>query len=217
MKRIMLEEKVLATVQTPTWVKLQENGSFTLSTEVEAQGVVIDGQVYHVIGRAAVDGLQDVLVIDIDETVYQKEQEKNLQAATLPAAIVFVTLAEAQQLDDVTVSEHPELFSDWVEGMDYEVKTIRRDPEDGKLYRCEQKHTSQAGWEPHNTPAMWTQISDPSVEYPDWRQPIGVQDSYAKGDKVTDDGKKWISEVDNNVWKPGVYGWTEVKEDDDNE
>ena len=213
MKRIMLEEKVLATVQTPTWVKLQENGSFTLSTEVEAQGVVIDGQVYHVIGRAAVDGLQDVLVIDIDETIYQKEQEKNLQAATLPAAIVFVTLAETKQLDDVTVREHAELFSNWVPGMEYGVGAVRNDPEDGNLYRCEQKHTSQAGWEPHAVPALWTKIPGLGVEYPQWGQPIGSRDSYPKGAKVTDEGKKWVSEVDNNVWKPGVFGWAEEKED----
>ena len=34
--------------------------------------------------------------------------------------------------------------------------------------------------------------------------------SYAKGDKVTYNGKTWVSEVDNNIWEPGVYGWEEV-------
>ena len=23
-------------------------------------------------------------------------------------------------------------------------------------------------------------------------------------------GKTWVSLADNNVWEPGVYGWTEV-------
>ena len=23
-------------------------------------------------------------------------------------------------------------------------------------------------------------------------------------------GKTWISDIDNNVWEPGVYGWTEL-------
>jgi hypothetical protein len=31
-----------------------------------------------------------------------------------------------------------------------------------------------------------------------------------KGDKVLWDGKVWVSAIDNNVWMPGVYGWTEV-------
>ena len=33
---------------------------------------------------------------------------------------------------------------------------------------------------------------------------------YAKGDKVTHNGKTWQSTTDNNVWEPGVYGWEEV-------
>ena len=31
-----------------------------------------------------------------------------------------------------------------------------------------------------------------------------------KGDKVTHNGLRWISEADSNVWEPGVYGWTNI-------
>ena len=31
-----------------------------------------------------------------------------------------------------------------------------------------------------------------------------------KGDKVTYNGKTWVSTVDNNVWAPETYGWEEV-------
>ena len=24
-------------------------------------------------------------------------------------------------------------------------------------------------------------------------------------------GKTWVSDIDNNVWEPGVYGWTEAE------
>ncbi len=175
--------------------------------------MVVDGQVYHILGREALEGHEDVMVTEIDEMIYQREQEERLQAASLPAAIIFVTLAEAKQLNDVTVREHAELFSNWVPGMEYGAGVVRNDPEDGNLYRCGQKHTSQAGWEPHTVPAIWAKISDPEEEYPQWSQPICSLDCYHKGDKVTDEGKKWISEADNNVWKPGVFGWVEVKED----
>lgn len=30
-----------------------------------------------------------------------------------------------------------------------------------------------------------------------------------KGDTVSYDDKIWVSDVDNNVWQPVVYGWTE--------
>lgn len=28
--------------------------------------------------------------------------------------------------------------------------------------------------------------------------------------KTSHNGKKWVSEIDGNVWEPGVYGWVEV-------
>lgn len=38
-------------------------------------------------------------------------------------------------------------------------------------------------------------------------QPVGAHDSYMKDDQTSHNGYRWISEVDNNVWEPGVYGW----------
>ena len=51
-------------------------------------------------------------------------------------------------------------------------------------------------------------IPDPDV-IPEWEQPDSTN-PYSKGDKVTHNGKTWVSDVDNNVWEPGVYGWSEV-------
>ena len=78
----------------------------------------------------------------------------------------------------------------------------------GLLYRCVQAHTSQAGWSPDLTPALWTRVS--IEEWPEWVQPTGAQDAYMAGDKVSHNGKHWVSAVDNNTWEPGIYGWTEV-------
>lgn len=73
------------------------------------------------------------------------------------------------------------------------------------LYRCVQAHTSQNGWEPTQTPALWTRIS--LEEFPEWVQPTGSQDVYNEGDKVTYNGEHYVSMVDSNVWRPDVYGW----------
>lgn len=51
----------------------------------------------------------------------------------------------------------------------------------------------------------------PTEEYPAWVQPTGAHDAYPQGAKVSHNGKKWTSDVANNVWEPGVYGWTEVQ------
>lgn len=81
---------------------------------------------------------------------------------------------------------------------------------DGVLYRCLQPHTSQATWTPTDAPSLWAKIlvPDPDIT-PEWEQPDSTN-PYMKGDKVTHNGKTWVSDIDNNVWEPGVYGWSEA-------
>jgi hypothetical protein len=76
-----------------------------------------------------------------------------------------------------------------------------------KLYKCVQAHTAQDNWTPDATPALWTPIS--VEEYPLWVQPTGAHDAYMIGDKVTFEGKRYISVIDNNTWSPTAYpqGW----------
>ena len=81
------------------------------------------------------------------------------------------------------------------------------------LYRCLTAHTSQDSWKPDVAPSLWVRIDDPAIEWPEWRQPTGSTDAYPKGAKVSHNGKHWISNVDANVWEPGVYGWTEAEEE----
>ena len=114
--------------------------------------------------------------------------------------------ALSASLSDETALTGVELFPPWSVGKAY--ATGDRLQYEGTLYKCVQGHTSQADWTPPVTPALWTAVS--LDEYPAWVQPTGAHDAYSKGDKVTHNGKHWTSDVDNNTWEPGVYGWTEV-------
>jgi hypothetical protein len=49
----------------------------------------------------------------------------------------------------------------------------------------------------------------PDLGYPTWVQPVGSIDAYHLGDRVAHTGN-WISNIDNNVWEPGVYGWNQL-------
>ena len=98
------------------------------------------------------------------------------------------------------------LFSDWEPETSYAVGDRRKYL--GLLYRCVQAHTSQTGWEPPNVPALWVRTS--TEEWPEWIQPTGAQDAYNAGDKVSHNDIHWISDVNSNVWEPGVYGWSEA-------
>lgn len=107
-------------------------------------------------------------------------------------------------LDDATALTGIELFPTW--GLiSYSIGD--RVQYNGTLYKCIQAHTAQSDWTPDATPALWVVVT--VEEWPEWVQPTGAHDAYAKDSKVTHNGKKWISSYDANVWEPGVYGWEE--------
>lgn len=99
----------------------------------------------------------------------------------------------------------PGLFPKWEPNKAYAVGDRVQD--ENILYACITAHTSQASWKPSLTPALWNKIS--IEEWPEWVQPAGAHDAYAKGDKVSHNNKRWVSTVDANTWEPGVYGWEE--------
>ncbi len=116
-----------------------------------------------------------------------------------------VSLSDEEALGGV------ELFPAWTAGTAYELEVRVRCG--GKLYKCVQAHTSQAGWEPPNVPALWTEVAPPG-EIPVWRQPTGAQDAYMTGDKVhypDENGPVYESTMDYNVYAPDVYGWKLVE------
>ncbi len=115
-----------------------------------------------------------------------QEEQNPVNAALRATSIAFVTLAEAGQIDDTTATENVSQFAPWTYPVAYAVGNIRQ--YNGELFR------------------------DPAEEWPAWSQPIGAHDAYNSGDKVSHNGKHWTSNVDANVWEPGVYGWTEVTE-----
>lgn len=80
----------------------------------------------------------------------------------------------------------------------------------GLLYKCIQAHTSQSVWAPDVAVSLWVRIANPAEEWPEWIQPLGAQDAYQVGDKVSHNDKHWQNNTANNVWEPGVYGWDEV-------
>ena len=112
-----------------------------------------------------------------------------------------VSLADEDALQAV------ELFPQWVTGRAYAVD--ERLQYKNVLYRVVQAHTSQADWTPDITPSLFVVVS--LDEWPEFVQPTGAHDAYNKGDKVTFEGKHYISLIDGNVYSPAAYpaGWQE--------
>lgn len=112
-----------------------------------------------------------------------------------------------QNVEDTIALEVVTLFPEWVEGVEYVANT--RVKYNNVLYRCLTTHTSQADWTPDAAPSLFAKVLIPDVNViPAWEQPDSTN-PYMAGDKATHNGKTWISNVNNNVWEPGVYGWDE--------
>lgn len=189
--------------EQPTYVEPLDNGSYGICDEPRARGIAHEGTVYGLADRGELEGKETVLLVETDAGQVIRGQNE-------VQSILFVTAAESGAVDDVTASEHSELFAGWASGVAYTAGNIRR--YGGALYRCVQAHTSQDDWTPDQAASLWTPISDPAEEWPAWSQPVGAHDAYMTGDKVSYQDKHWVSTADNNIWAPGTYGWEEVDE-----
>lgn len=123
-------------------------------------------------------------------------------------AIIEAAILELNQ-DDAAALGNIELYAMWQSGKAYIVG--ERIQYGDKLYKCVQAHTSQDDWTPDVTPALWVIVS--VEEWPEFIHPTGAHDVYNKGDKVTYNGKHYISLIDANAYSPDEYpaGWEEVK------
>ena len=125
--------------------------------------------------------------------------------------ILEKAMTEAQSLTDAEAITATCLHPKWSgDGVQYTAG--QRVQDDGVLYTVLQAHTSQPDWKPAAAPSLFAKvlIPDPTV-IPEWEQPESTN-PYSKGDKVMHNSKTWVSDIDGNVWEPGVYGWTEVAE-----
>lgn len=115
-------------------------------------------------------------------------------------------LIASESLNDEVASTVPDLFDGWKTDTEYAVGDRRK--YNDVLYKCLTAHTSQSTWTPDVSPSLWVRTDNPGEEWPEWVQPLGSTDAYAKGAKVSHNEQHWISDLDANIWEPGVYGWT---------
>ena len=130
-----------------------------------------------------------------------------------------MTLEEAKAIIDALVTlrnsaadeqalKASALYPKWKVGTDYQKD--ERVLYNNILYKVLTDHTSQADWTPDVAPSLFTKVLIPDKNViPEWEQPESTN-PYSKGDKVTHNGKTWLSTIDGNVWEPGVYGWEEI-------
>jgi hypothetical protein len=124
----------------------------------------------------------------------------------------FQMLAQNLHLADTNAMEIADLYEEYAVGKTYPVGYmfkygVNADGET-QLYSVLQEHTSQENWKPNETPSLYKAVGFTDTGVAVWTQPLGATDAYMIGDNVFHKDEIWVSDVDNNVWEPGVYGWT---------
>lgn len=111
-------------------------------------------------------------------------------------------------MEDAEALDNTAIYPTWKADTDYQIGD--RVIYNNVLYKVLQAHTSQSDWTPDVAVSLFAEVLIPDPEtIPEWVQPDSTN-PYMAGDKVTHNGKTWISDIDNNVWEPGIYGWSEI-------
>ena len=149
-------------------------------------------------------------ISSIEEPPVSSENWKNTKNIVNEQTSVNALMLYTAQFvvpDDIALTI-PDIYPEWsADSVAYKLNEKVR--YNDLLYKCLTAHTSQASWTPTDAPSLWVRIDDPAEEWPEWRQPTGATDAYPKGAKVSHNSKHWVSNTENNVWEPGVYGWDE--------
>ena len=183
-------------------------------TQVVLDGDTVDfAKLKGYVAYAGDDG-KNHLKFDQDKyNAYIKEQQK--QEAMEEGQKMQVELQQSAVLSAATDDQAfimRYLYPEW-SGESVSYKKNDRFMYQDKFYKVLQNHTSQADWPPDTASSLYVEIADPAEEWPEFKQPTGAHDAYAKDTKVTFEGKHYKSLIDANVYSPTAYpqGWELVE------
>ena len=178
----VLDEQGQPTGETKEVVNEYDNSEYSLAGDITDHR---DGTVSIKMGRPTESELSTATV-----TALVGQSITPQRAAKLRPMIE----AAATSLPDGEAAKAVELFPAWANPISYIVGN--RVSDGGKLYKCQQAHTSQEGWKPSATPALWVVIDIAHAGTQDDPIPAsrGMEYEYGKYYLDSEDGKTYKCE-----------------------
>ena len=113
---------------------------------------IFDGQTY----RDMTEG--EIADIEAEAEKFEAAERTRPLTAEEVTAMLIRQQINGLTVDDNTALRMREFYPEWAAGVDYD--TGYKVQYGGALYKVLQAHTGQTGWEPENTPALWTEICE---------------------------------------------------------
>ena len=184
----------------PSYIRMQENGSYGFCSEQDAQGVVVDNKPYHLNGMDTLEGIDTVTMEDVSSSSLANDYQA--------AAQVFAGQADAGNIDEATISKHPDLFPRLLgDGSLIKVGTHIN-------WKGEVKYARNDLWDtvendPGHAPNLWETIAY-KQGYRIIPEIITAENPFSKGECGWWEDTLYRSIYDGaNVWTPTAYplGW----------
>lgn len=124
-------------------------------------------------------------------------------------AVKKMLAQSTESLSDEDALAVAALYPTWISKVGEQVSVGERYWYNGKLYKVVQAHTVQENWTPDVSASLFTEVT--IDEWTEFVQPISAETAYMTGDKVTFEGKHYVSLIDYNTYSPAAYpaGWEE--------
>lgn len=100
----------------------------------------------------------EITIIQEAQAAFAAAERTRPLTAEEVTAILIRQQINILNVDDNTALRMTTFYPEWAENTEY--TTGYKVQRSGRLWRCLQAHTSQAGWEPENAASLWTEICE---------------------------------------------------------
>ena len=132
--------------------------------------------------------LVDLTPEEIAEAKVAAAMEKSRPLTEAEVSRMLITAQiNTLSVDDNTALRMTTFYPEWAANAEYTIGyKVQRS---GRLWRCLQAHTSQAGWEPENAASLWTEICETHSGTPEDPIPYNGNMALESGKYYSQDSK----------------------------
>ena len=101
---------------------------------------------------------EEIAAMEAEAARYEAAERTRPLTAEEVTALLIRQQINTLTVDDNTALRMTTFYPEWAANAEYTIGyKVQRG---GRLWRCLQAHTSQAGWEPENAASLWTEICE---------------------------------------------------------